>query len=153
MGSIYSPRTICVAVASTLSTDSCLGALTWLSRKPGTIGELFDEMPCGIVDFDLAATAVFEQLNQATKITFPPLLVELFVEITDSDAGGTQADNAIWRYWWCLCNALRGNRYLGHTVDGSLIRDGTVEGFPLETKETGLLARYAWVSLEVWRMM
>jgi hypothetical protein len=153
MSAITSPRQICVAVTTHLSTDSCLGALTWFNWKPGTIGEIFEVMPCGVVSFDLATSAGFEQPHRGVKVTFPPLLIELFVEITETDVGGRQANEDIWRYWWCAVNAVYGNRYWSATVDGSRISDGSVEGFPLEARETGIVARYGWISLEVWKAL
>jgi hypothetical protein len=148
MASITSPREICVATTIALSTDCCLSTLTWWDWKPGTVGEIFNEMPAGVVDFDLAAAAGFDQPHRGVNVTFPPLLIELFVEITETDTGGQAANNEIWRLWWCLVNLLYGNRYLNHTVDSCRILSGTVEGFPLEVRETGILARYAWLSLE-----
>jgi len=130
------------------SLPLCLASLTWWSWKPGTVGEIFESMPAGVVDFDLAAAAGFAQPHRGVIVTFPPLLIELFVEITETDTGGQQANETIWELWWCLIHLLYGNRYLNHTVDSCRILGGTVEGFPLEVRETGILARYAWLSLE-----
>jgi len=151
MGAIESPREICVATTVTLSTNACLSVLRWFDSHPG-YDRAFETTPCGIVDFDITTTAGFEQPHQGVKVTFPPLLIEMFVEITASDADGSQANTRIWRLWWCLVHALKGNRFLGHTVDGSRILDGAVTGLSVESaKEIGILARYAWLSLEVWK--
>lgn len=147
MGAITSPREICVWTTCVLSSNGCLSGLTWWDFRPQP-QTVFNELPAGVVDFDLTSAAGFEQPHRGVNVTFPPLLVEIFVEITETDTEGRQANAAIWRLWWCAVHELFGNRYLGHTVDSSRISGGNVEGIPIESQETGILGRYAWISLE-----
>lgn len=153
MGAITSPRQIATAAKLVFESSACLSTLAWFDWTPGTVGQIFERLPCGVVDFDVGTVAGFEQPHQGVKVTVQPLLVQLFYEITDADAGGQQADSEIWRLWWCAVNIIYGNRYLNHTVDGCRIRDGAVEGIPIQAEETGILCRYAWLSLEVWKTL
>ena len=153
MSTITSPRQIATAAKLVFESSACLSTLTWFDWTPGTVGQIFNRLPCGVVDFDVGTVAGFEQPHQGVKVTFQPLVVQLFYPITEADAGGQQADSEIWRLWWCAVNIIYGNRYLNHTVGGCRILGGAVEGIPLESEETGILVRYAWLSLETWKVL
>jgi len=153
MAAITSPREIATAAKLVFESSACLSTLTWYDWTPGTVGQIFETMPCGVVDFDIGTTAGFEQPHQGVKVTFQPLVIQLFYEITDADTGGQQADSEIWRMWWCVVNIIYGQRTLGHTVDRCWILDGAVEAIPLESEETGILCRYAWLSLQTEKVL
>lgn len=148
MGISISPKEICTATATMLSEDITLNELVWFDYSPTSIGEVFDVLPAGIVDFDVNDAAGFssEALDQSYRVDLT-LAIDMWVPIRESDTNGRQADRDIWRYWWALVNLLRGIRYYGKTVDGGDIVSGNVEGIPFETQETGLVVRYAWLNI------
>lgn len=151
MQDIYSPRDICTAARLYFTSDCCLSVLTWYDEIPAE-DTFFDVMPMGIIDFEIGGAAAFENADWSggEKMTLPPLRFEVYVEVEDGDVGGATANAAIWRYWWCLVNRLRGSKYWGKTVDGSRLTGGAVEGFALESEEIGIKVRYGWATCEVW---
>lgn len=153
MGLSVSPTEICTATVAMLSEDICLSELTWFDYTPTSIGAVFDVLPVGVVDFDVNSVARFGlESGQGLKVGLPAMTIDIFVPIKESDVNGRQANRDIWRYWWCLVTRLRATRYYGKTVDQANISGGNVEGIPVETQETGLLARWAWlnIDMEVW---
>ena len=143
-----SPREVCFATASMLSEDSCLGDVVWFHQNPGP-EKVFDKMPCGVLDFDLGSPASFNRdSGQGLKVTFT-MMIDLFYPITEADQYGLQADEEIWRLWWCLVRRLMSTRYYGKTVAEANISGGNVEGIPVDTRETGILARWAWLNVDV----
>lgn len=154
MGDIYSPRDICTAAKVYFETDCCLSALVWYDAIPDET-TFFSVLPMAVIDFEIGGGASFDNVDWSggEKVVLPPLRFELYCEVEDGDPGGAAANAAIWRYWWCLINRLRGGKYWGSTVDGSRLTGGTVEGFALESEEIGIKVRYAWATCEVWRVI
>ena len=127
-----------------------LNELVWFDYAPTSIGAVFDVLPAGVVDFDVTSAARLDSKSiDQSHAVFLTLAIEMWVPIRESDINGRQADRDIWRYWWALVNRLRGVRYLGKTVDATNMTGGNVEGIPVETQETGIVARYAWLALDV----
>lgn len=143
-----SPREVCFHTAATLSDDSCLGDVIWFHQNPGPAA-VFEKMPCGVIDFDIGSPAAFSlKSGQGLRVTFT-MMIDLFYPITEADENGLQADTEIWRLWWCLVRRLMSHRYYGKTVDEANISGGNVEGIPVETREIGILARWAWLNVDV----
>lgn len=117
------------------------------SFLPSQLGIIFETLPTVIVDDDFGTEDVWTLTDQA-QYYITTLLVEMFCEQSEGDYGEA-SDSLIHDMKEAAESYLVGELLELPGIGGGSIEGSKVEGLPVETADTGITMRYAWVRLSL----
>ena len=138
----------------TAIADHIIANLSWATSSsvfdfsPTDPSLPFGNLPCVIVDFDRSANIEWEEITEGYYKGIP-FLVEIYVEIPDSDITGRTSSVDVAQKLKEVEDLFKSDPSIGTAVKNSTIRSSKIESIRIDAVKLGVLVRFAWVSLAV----
>ena len=111
----------------------------------------FGNLPSIIVDFDRGASIEWEAVTQG-YLRALPFLVEIYVEIPDSDTTGRTSSIDLAQKLREIEQLFEEDPSIGSVVKNSTIRSSKVESLRIDAIKLGVMVRFAWMALVVYAL-
>jgi len=134
-----------IANLSWVSADNCFD---FSPTDPATV---FGVLPSVIVDFDRGASIEWEAVTQG-YLRALPFLVEIYVEIPDSDTTGRTSSIDLAQKLREVEQLFEEDPSIGSVVKNSTIRSSKIESLRIDAIQLGVMVRFAWVALVVYAL-
>lgn len=144
-------------VIRTAVADYIIASLSWATSSsvfdfsPTDPALPFGNLPAVIVDFDRAANVEWEAVTEG-YLRGIPFLIEVYVEIPDSDTTGRISSIDVAQKLREVEQLFEENPSIGSVVKNSTIRSSKVESIRIDAVKLGVLVRFAWLSLVVFAL-
>lgn len=134
-----------IAIASTL--EAAMG-FTFYPYSPTRIGDVFDNLPCGVVDYDPATPHDWTRRpDQGYQVTLT-YIVEIYIPLVTADAGAA-SDAQLKHILEDALIALLADPTLGGKVDRMWIMASQIELIAAKIEQTGQKCRWCWIKPRV----